>query len=171
MKAILLGGTLLTAFILNGKCGVVEFDREGIEIKTNDAAAAKETVGEQEVIKARFEPTEKWAFVRIVPASGAWDLSKYSGVEVDITNDGGAPVKPGVRVDEAGKPPTAQAWNTAKVLSVDPGETKTILVEFGKDYGKPKDIDTSRIGAVHIFLGKGREEASPLIITGIRAVK
>lgn len=159
---------LLTTLAAFG--GIIEFAGDGVEIKTREASFTEEKVNGEDVVKARFEPTEKWSFVRFVPSAGSWDLSKYSGVEVQITNAGSTSVKPGVRVDEVGEP-GKQPWNSANAQEIAPGDTKTILVQFGKDYNKPKEIDKTKIGAVHIFFGKGRAEPSTLIISNIKAVE
>ncbi|MFV0338140.1 MAG: hypothetical protein ACK5LK_07860 [Chthoniobacterales bacterium] len=121
-------------------------------------------------IKAHFGLDDKWSYVRIEAKNGSWDLSKYQGVEVTITNEGNAPAKPGVRIDQAGDL-GARAWNTALLKEIQPGETETVQVTFGKDYNQPKEIDISKIAAVHVFLGQSREEPSTLIISNIRPIE
>jgi hypothetical protein len=168
MRSPLFFSLALTAATAFG--GVVEFADDGVEIKTRDATYTVETIDGQEVIKARLEPTEKWSFVRFEPSAGSWDLSKYSGIDVQITNAGSATVKPGVRVDEVDGI-SREAWNSAASKDLPPGDTKTFRVQFGMDYHKPKALNLSAIGAVQIFLGKSREEATTLIISKISAVE
>lgn len=152
------------------RAGVVEFADGEVTIKTNDASYTEENIDGRDVLKARLEPSEKWAFVRILPQSGTWDLSKYSGLEVQITNNGATPIKPGLRMDEA-TDIKHQAWNSAMSQPILPGQTGTVRVKFGIDYNMAKSIDTSRIGAIQIFLGKDRQDASELIISDIKAVE
>lgn len=151
---------------------VVKFTDDAIKIETKDAEASEVEVDGKKVLKAKFLPTEKWSTVRILPASDSWDLSGYSGLEIDITNDGEEPAKPGVRADQAGKSSLKEeAWNSARMKTIPPGGTETLTVIFGEDYGKPKEIDTANIGAIHLFMGKNRENASNVTISAIRGVK
>ena len=157
----------LTAFPAIGD--IVEFSDGEVAIKTRDASYTEEKIEGEDAVKAQFEPTELWSFVRFAPAAGSWDLSKYTGVSIEITNTGSMELKPGFRADEAGKV-GKDAWN-ATHASVAPGETKTLFVKFGMDYNKPKEIDTTKIGAIQVFLGKNRAEASTLILRHIKAVE
>lgn len=170
MKIPMFAGLLL-GFVANPLlAGLLDFSQEKINVQTRDSSFTLSQADGTEAITARFEPTEKWSFVRIVPESGSWNLSNYTGLEVEILNKSNEPVKPGVRVDEEGDP-KRESWNTANMRSIPPGASQTFVIRFGKDYNNSKPIDTSRIGAIHIFLGKGRAEASELVISNIKAVK
>lgn len=169
MKRIALLCLLLASAAFPAIGGIVEFSDGEVAIKTRDASYTEEKIEGVDAVKAQFEPSELWSFVRFAPASGTWDLSKYTGVSIEITNAGTMELKPGVRADEAGKV-GKEAWN-ATHATLAPGETKTLFVKFGMDYNKPKEIDTTKIGAIQVFLGKNRTEASTLILRHIKAVE
>lgn len=172
MKPLFLFSLLAGIALISAHAGIIEFDDGDIEIKTRDAAFTEETVDGVNEIRATFEIGEKWSFLRIIPAAGSWDLTKFSGIEVEITNAGDTEIRPGVRVDEAGGDSGAkQAWNSAQIQTLAPEETKLFTVQFGKDYNKPKDIDQSRIGAIQIFLGSDRTESSSMIVRSIKGLE
>lgn len=156
--------------LVTARADLVDFTSSGINVQVQDASYIIEKIESEEVIKARVELSEKWAYLRITPKSGVWNLSSYSTVEVRITNSGTQSVRPGVRVDQEAQP-KLQAWNTASIQDLAPGDTKTYVIRLGMDYNNPKPIDTTRIAAIHIFLGKNRTEPSFLTISGIQAVK
>ncbi|MFV0416518.1 MAG: hypothetical protein ACK5NG_09155 [Chthoniobacterales bacterium] len=174
LSTLLAGGFLLAAsgVALAADNDTIEFSDDAITIETKDAEATEVEDDGKKVIKAKFFPTEKWSTVRILPASGSWDLSEYSGLEIDITNDGDEVAKTGARADQAGKASIKeQAWNSARVKTIAPGATETLSVIFGMDYGNPKEIDTANIGSILLFLGKHREAANDLTIQSIRGIK
>ena len=161
---------VLALAVVPARANLVAFAGDNLEIQTKDASVVFEQLDGTDVLKARLELTEKWAYVRLVPTSGVWDLSAFSGVELRITNHGTANARPGVRIDEAADS-SLQAWNSAALQTLAPGETKTFVVKLGMDYHKPRPIDTAKIGAIHISLGKNRTEPSVLTISDIRGVK
>ncbi len=110
--------------------------------------------------------------VRVKPRTGVWDLSKYTQVELDITNTSADSVKFGMRVDNEGA--TGQKGNNTGSVTLDPGETGTLVVRlqrpapdnldekligmdrtpWGKRGTMGGSIDVSKVVEVNIFLNK-----------------
>ena len=138
-----------------------EFKSEGANASLADENGAK-------VLKATFPEGKGYpAFAFPTPEDG-WDLSKYSGIQVDVTNTGTGNVKVALRVDNAGdwkKNP----FNTESA-TIKPGETKTIKVNFGKSYGGNPGfaLDAAKVSAIKIFAENPKQETT-VAVKNLRA--
>lgn len=124
--------------------------------------------------------------VNFEPPGGKWDLSKHERVEMDITNTSAESVKFGMRVDNPGA--TGKANNNTGGITLDPGETGTIVVEIERDvagklredligldrtpWGKRGEqggpIDPSNVVKINLFLNKPDRSYS-FVIDNLRA--
>lgn len=111
-------------------------------------------------LKISFSTAKGYPAAQIKAPSGGWDLSKYKGVEAEISNAGNTAVKVALRVDNAGDW-TKSPWNTESVM-IKPGDTKVLQVVFGQSYGGNKgfDLDPSHITQVVFFAENPGEEAA-----------
>ncbi len=83
------------------------------------------------------------------PADG-WNLSDYSGVQIDLTNPGTEEVAMTMRVDNAGD--HAQSPWSVQVFRIKPGKTETLKVRFGQAYGgQGFALDSAHITAIKLF--------------------
>jgi beta-glucanase (GH16 family) len=131
--------------------GVLLDTTQGGEFKSEGATAEIVEENGAKVLKAAFPEGKGYpAFAFPLPAGG-WDLSKYSGVQVDVTNTSAGPIKIALRVDNPGDW-KKQPWNT-EAVTLKAGETKTIKVSFGKSYGGTPGyaLDPSKISALKMF--------------------
>ncbi len=101
-------------------------------------------------------PDEGYPGFAIAPSDGSpWNLSPWGHVEVTVRNTGDKAIYFSVRVDNPGDW-KQQPWNTESG-SVKPGETKTVPVYFGYQYGyKPADyqVRPEEVSQVLMFLSK-----------------
>jgi len=100
---------------------------------------------------------------------GGWDLSAYSGIQVDITNTSPAPFYIVLRADSAGDPKsTPPPWNT-NGATIPPGEAKTIQVTFGKSWGQPAfQLNPKAVTSIQIFTKDPPPESS-VVISDLKA--
>ena len=140
--------------------GVLLDTKADAEFKSEGATASFVDENGGKTLKATFPGGGGYpAFAFPTPDDG-WDLSKYSGVQVDVTNAGTGNVKVALRVDNAGdwkKNP----FNT-EAVTVKAGETKTIKVTFGKSYGGNPGfaLDSSKVSAIKIFAENPKQEST-----------
>jgi hypothetical protein len=100
------------------------------------------------------------------PAKG-WNLSKYAGIQVEVTNISKIPIR--LDLLAGGQGDWGQDVSNNAVARILPGETKLVQLPFGTDYGNPGiALDSSRISRVLVFGAKPSEPASIQIgpITG-----
>jgi len=111
-------------------------------------------------LKIDFEAGKGYPAVQLAAPSGNWDLSKYKGVEAEITNTGETTVNVALRVDNPGDWQQSP-WNTESV-TLQPGDTKVIQVTFGFSYGGQKgyDLDPTNIARVVVFAANPGDGAS-----------
>jgi beta-glucanase (GH16 family) len=103
---------------------------------------------------------EGYPGLNIKPQGDAWDLSAFGHVEAKIVNTGEKAIGVNLRVDNAGdwkKNP----WNTESTY-LKPGETKTVNVIFGYQYGKKPGykLDPSKVVNLLLFTGKVKADSS-----------
>ncbi|MCC5843061.1 MAG: glycoside hydrolase family 16 protein [Verrucomicrobia bacterium] len=97
------------------------------------------------------------------PAGGMWDLSGYTGIEVEIVNQGPARLNISVRADNPGRWQD-QPWNTGN-LWLDAGQSGTVRVTFGSGF----KLDPSRVNNIKVLVDKPAQEGV-FFIKSIRAV-
>jgi hypothetical protein len=84
---------------------------------------------------------------------GGWDLSGFTGVQVDLTNTSQVSVGVAMRVDNDGDW-TTNPWSSDSI-QLDPGETKTLKIVFGQSFGQPAfKLDPAHVTAIKIFVAK-----------------
>jgi hypothetical protein len=118
----------------------------------------------ENALKVEFPAGKGYPAVHIsAPAGAAWDFSKFTGLEAELTNPGETPVKVAFRVDNEGdwqKGP----WNVESI-TVKPGESKTLKVSFGRSYGGGPgyELDASKIIRLVFFAENPGTDGSILV--------
>ena len=112
-----------------------------------------------------------WPGVFILPAGGApsWDLSLWGHVEAKVTNLGAAQVALTLRADNM-HVPGQNPWN-AEMARINPGQTTTLRVYFGYQWGFQRGyaLDTTAVIRLLLYLGKVEGEPVKLRIEGVQA--
>lgn len=118
-------------------------------------------------LKAVFEAGKQYPGVGFPAPGGAWNLGAFGGVQAELTNVGSAKATIALRVDEKGdwkKNP----WNT-EMVSLKPGEKKTISVIFGRSNGAPGyPVNSKRIAQVLMFTINPKQNAE-IVVTELKA--
>ena len=95
-------------------------------------------------------------------AGGSINLAAFAGIEADVTNLGQERLNINLRADNSGdwqKNP----WNTG-IVWLDPGETKSVKVNFGKSYDQPGyPLDASKITAIKFFCAEPKQTSAVLV--------
>ena len=88
--------------------------------------------------------------VDFVPANGVWDLSPWGHIETQVKNTSDMPISVNMRVDQ-----TDPFQSNTEIAYLKPGESRTLKVIFGYQYGfKPgPKLDPSNINLVKLFVG------------------
>ena len=109
------------------------------QAKTRDAKASVIASAAGPALRIAFGHTEQWPGVVFAPPSGAWDLSGYDRLAVEVHNEGTATTRIGLRVDDTGSVGRSSGA-LQRFADVAPGKTETLGVTIaprtGKD-GKP----------------------------------
>ncbi|WP_309398521.1 family 16 glycosylhydrolase [Cerasicoccus maritimus] len=129
-------------------------------LKTTHAKAALKESNGAETLQIEFDSTIAYPAFHFPVLDSGWDLSGYTGVEIEITNPGQETIGVGMRVDNQG-PWKDKPWST-NYTRLKPGETKTLQVTFGMERNEPGyPIDPSRITKIQLFTMKPK---SPVVI-------
>ncbi|MEX1090314.1 MAG: glycoside hydrolase family 16 protein [Phycisphaeraceae bacterium] len=150
-----------------GGAKLLDPSKDEVQLKpsSTQVTAKREPTGKGMGLAVRIEAGDDgYPGLAISPKSGdAWDLSKYGHVEARIINTGDKALGVSLRVDNAGdwkKNP----WNT-EAKTIKPGETGTVKVIFGHQYGFKKGyaLDPSKVVGLLVFTGKAGAERTFLI--------
>ena len=98
--------------------------------------------------------------LHISPEGQAWDLSQFGHVEARIANPGEKAISLSLRVDNTGEW-QAGPWNTESGY-IKPGETGTVKVIFGFQYGRKPGykLDSAKVVNLLLFTGKSKAPVS-----------
>ncbi|MDF3056740.1 MAG: hypothetical protein K0R17_955 [Rariglobus sp.] len=140
---------------------------EGITADSNAAfGISTSATSSRPMIKVDFPASKGYPGINF-PASPGWDLSGFSGVQIDVNNPGKTDVSVYLRV---GNTAEGNAWSV-DVLRLQPGETKTLKVPFGKEFGKAGyALDPGRITSIKLFTDPVKTPFS-VLLTNLRAYK
>ncbi len=98
----------------------------------------------------------------VLEPAGGFDLSKYSEVDVLLTNTGSSRVGITARLDNEGD--WQQKPYSASAVSLSPGETKNVTIEFGKTFGKAgHNLDPKAVKQFMLFANTPDAPGSILI--------
>jgi hypothetical protein len=93
---------------------------------------------------------------------GGWNLSKYSGVQAEVVNNGDLPVQLALRVDNTGDW-RQSPWNVESIR-LQPRETRLLQVNFGKSSSNPGFVlDSAHISQILIFALKPGAPATVVV--------
>ncbi|MAX23768.1 MAG: hypothetical protein CMJ19_04615 [Phycisphaeraceae bacterium] len=116
-------------------------------------------------LQVSFDGSQKWPGLGIMPRGKAWDLANFASVQADFTNTGDSKMTFGLRVDNPGA--NGREHCNSENITLNPGQTKTITVTFGKSWGnKGFDIDTSNITQLLIV---GPSKQASVAVANIKA--
>ncbi len=156
----LLSLALLTTLTAKAQPSLMPASSESLQVR--DATAELVEVDGESALKMEFGPSEKYSNVFIQAPDGVWDLSQYAGIEAVVTNQSDEMLKFGMRVDN-NRPKNERAWNQTGAR-IQPGETATVRVTFGMDYGKPGfQLDPASVESVLFFMGKSPKSSAVLL--------
>ncbi len=98
--------------------------------------------------------------IKIAPEGGKWDLSAFGHIEAKISNIGQNPMLVALRIDNAGDWKDSP-WNTEQT-NIKPGETGTIKIIFGHQYGQKPGykLDPSAVVNILLFTGKVAKDSA-----------
>lgn len=141
-------------------------DEAQAELISGKEMAAVVEEGGKKVLQITF-PAKQYPTLGIPAPDGVWDLSKYQGVEVEVTNKGEESILVALRVDNKGEWQD-EPWSTEN-LKVEAGDTQTLSVTFGLSHGgKPSyELDPSQIIAVQLFAVNPKVE-TPVLFANLR---
>jgi len=133
---------------------------------------------ETHVIKFEYPKEIKYPGITFRSPTKEWNFTGYSGVEVEILNEGKSALPFALRVDNADG--ASEPWNTA-TDSINAGETKKIKALFGKEINMGKHsasgqvksgyaLDPAHVSAVNVFVVKPKDGGS-FKIKSLNAIK
>ena len=104
--------------------------------------------------------------VDFVPANGVWDLSPWGHIETQVKNTSEMPIAVNMRVDQ-----TEPFQSNTEIAYLKPGESRTLKVIFGYQYGfKPgPKLDPAKIKLVKLFVGGKSDKTRTFTFTDIFA--
>lgn len=130
----------------------------GVKVTPSSAKVSETLAEDASSLAVTCEPGEEsYPGVDVTPtAAKAWDLSAYGHVEARVANTGDVPIGVTMRVDNS-----PGEWD-AEIVSLKPGETKTVKVIFGYGYGfKPAHaLRPGAVTAVKLFANKAAKRQS-----------
>ncbi len=133
---------------------------DGVEV------SSQEQDGSQ-ALKIDFAANNGYPAVKLPLPEGRLELSRYQGIQADITNTGQAKVGVGLRADNPGDW-KKEPWNT-ETIYINPGQTKTIKLTFGKSFGnKGYALDAGDISNVQIF-GVQPKDGGTILVDHVKA--
>lgn len=134
----------------------------------NDASVAVTEDSGQKAIRLSFPSSQSYPGVDFVAPDGAWNLSAFNAVAVEVTNE--SPIKIGVAVRVENPGDWRQSpWNS-EVVWLAPGSTGTVTVTFGQTFGKPGfALDPANVNKLKVFVNPAAEAGS-IVINQIRAM-
>jgi hypothetical protein len=149
---------------------LVDFKKDSSKDSISYAAGGAGTLDTQAgVIKLTVPAGNGYPGIKFADPSGFWDLTGYTGVEVEVVNTGTDTIKLSLRVDADG-PSSDNPWDGA-METVGPGETKMIHVTFGESFGKPGyAVPPDHVVRVLLF-AFNPEAAGTITINALRATK
>ncbi len=167
--------TLLSLLAMVGLAATAfaDTDPNFIDLTSLDASALATENGasvtvDKEGIHLAFPMSKSYPGFDLAAPGGAWDLSGFRGVAVEIANDGGAKVGVSVRVENPGDW-TQSPWN-AQTSWINAGAAGTVTVIFGESFGKPGfALDPATVKKIKIFVNTPAEEGT-ITIRSVRAV-
>jgi|GEM_PF-1582360 len=121
------------------------------------------------MIKLDFAEFQGYPGVNFPIPAGGWDLSGYTGIQVDLKNPGPDEISVNMRVDNEGDWKLSP-WSV-DVIAVPPGGTKTLKVVFGQTYKSAGfKLDPAHITAIKVF-PQGMSKPTTLLINKLMAFK
>ncbi len=129
------------------------------QVRPDGSKVALANVDGTRVLSVELGTTSGYPGVRLQPPELAWDLSAYTGIEIDVTNTSKHTFRIHVRVDNKGA--NGRSNCNCEAMTVQAGATRTIPVTFGRSWGEPAfPLDSSKVLAVLVFTDRQREPAS-----------
>lgn len=112
-------------------------------------------------VQVKTTPDNPYPGIRFISPNGTWDLSKFTGIQITITNLDTEGLKIGARVDNKGA--TGQDNSNTGSVTIAPGKTGNIVVSFNRKFAE--DIREQLKGMQHSPWGKNTGMIDPAKIT------
>jgi len=114
------------------------------------------------MIKVDFPMIEGYPGVSFPVPGNGWDLSGFTGTQIQVNNPGPDPITVAMRVDNAGDA-QAKPWS-AELVNLNPGETQTLKVVFGQAFKQPGfKLDPAHVVAIKVYVQGLKQPASILL--------
>jgi len=140
---------------------IASLDATALKTENGASASVVDEAGAK-AVRINFEASKGYPGVDFPSPDGVWDLSKFSGVTVDVTNEGGAKAGVAMRVENPGDWQTSP-WNS-EVSWIAPGATSSVTVTFGQSFGQPGfQLNPSTINKIKVFLNPPGQDGSILV--------
>ncbi len=151
----------------------------GFDLKTiaaRDARVSAVSVDDGFALRISTGHAERWPGVTLKAPTGAWDLSPYAAVSLEVKNLDAAPVTVSCRVDNPGADGTNHCVSGS--VKLEPGQTGLLTVPLrrssggkldGKLFGMrgypvetggPHTVDVGKITQILIFVGQPTADAN-----------
>ncbi len=125
--------------------------------------------GGRPVIKIDFPVTKGYPGINFPTPAQGWNLSDFGGVQVEVTNPGKTAASVYMRIGNTDSS-VPSPWSV-DVLRLQPGETKTLKVPFGKEFGKSAyPLNRARVTNIKVFTDPVRTPFA-LHVSKLRAYK
>lgn len=145
--------------------GEMEKFEQGFDISSRTKSQGCNAKHEKGQIQIEFDGSTKWPAFSIMPAGKAWNLENFESVQLEMTNTGTAKASFGVRVDNPGADGRKNC--NAENVTLNPKQTKTIKVTFGKSWGnKAFDLDAKNVVNIMII---GPSKKASVTIDNLKA--
>jgi hypothetical protein len=112
-------------------------------------------------VQVKTTPDNPYPGIRFQAANGTWDLGKFTGIQIVITNLDNEGLKLGARVDNKGA--TGQDNSNSGSVTIAPGKTGTITVNFNRRFAE--EIRDQLKGMQYSPWGKNTGMIDPAKIT------
>lgn len=114
------------------------------------------------MIKVDFTRVDGYPGIDFPTPAGGWDLRGFTGAQVQLNNPGSDPVTVNLKIANAGDW-TIKPWS-ADVITLAPGETKTLKVKFGEAFRQPGfKLDPAHVTGIRIYVQGLKNPASVLV--------
>jgi len=148
---------------------LVDFeDAQAVKLSPTEAEVRRMAADGGQALEIVTQAGASWPGVLVEPREGAWNLSGFYAVEIDVRNPQDVPVRVLLSVNNPGA--DGQRHCNTESVTVPPGKTGTLVVPFGMWHGNPgHPIDQANVVSFFVLLDRpGRSHR--FLVDNLRAV-
>ncbi len=135
----------------------------------NGATASIEDVSGAKAVKIAFQASNGYPGVDLPNGGKEFNLSGYTSVTINVTNNSSGKLGVGLRVDNPGDW-RQSPWNS-EVVYFGPGTSGEVKVTFGQSFGNPGyKLDPEHVKNIKIMIPQPKTEGS-IVVTSVKATK